>query len=287
MFKPKAAGLTINNVSNDYMMTEEDQKSYVPLFNTNKIRALVLGDTGAGKTTFMVNLIKTGSILFTKLHIIAPEPTLMQGMYRKLTEHFNGEPDENGNTKDIVRLWVINEYMPDVEDFEADEQHFVIIDDWITQDNEIIKKISSLVVRGSRRKMHIFMLSQKYKSAVPTTIRDNCNVFILFGTTSRKTIIDIGDDHFSSFSKSDYDNFIPKLKQKAHNFLIMLKNTPADKAFSINNEYYIPKDVRSDMTTERLREKLRVGIRPGLLNSSRNANSDKDNSSDREEGSNE
>jgi hypothetical protein len=169
-----------NTITNIYKKIPKNllPKYNNPNFNNHKLkvpfRIVVVGASGSGKTNVAVEIMRRMDETFNDITIItknADEP-IYNYLKTKMT------PEELTILEGI-------ESIPDLEDFDPEDQHLVIFDDLVLEKNQ--KKIEEYFIRGRKRNISMMYLTQSYYKT-PRPIRLNSNYLILKKLASKRDL---------------------------------------------------------------------------------------------------
>ena len=175
------------------------------------IRGLIVGKSGCGKTTLLLNLLlKPGWLDYDTLFVFGK--SLFQPEYKILRTAFaEGLPKEY-----ILRLFnmrneIQNSQFPDPRELNSEDKNLMIFDDLLLEKQN---KTESYYVRGRHSNVDCFYLAQNYFKLPRQTIRENSNLICLF-RQDLKSLNHIYNDHvgddmtkeeFRRFCKNCWDN---------------------------------------------------------------------------------
>lgn len=235
------------------------------------IRSVVVGKSGCGKTTLLLNLLLTpGYLDYNKLFVFGK--SLFQTEYQIIKRSFDeGLPKHcilnvfmmneeivknadcsvddviHGIAKQIpvksdikVEYFEEAEDVPDPRDLDKNDKNLLIFDDLILSKQN---KIEDYYTRGRHSNVDCIYLSQNYFKLPRQTIRENANLFILF-PQDLKNINHIFNDHVSSdMEKDEFRSLCRSAWRGSHSFLtIDLSSPPESGRYRINfDDFYIPK----------------------------------------------
>lgn len=129
-------------------------------------RMCIVAPSGSGKTNFLLNLIKIMSVnkgTFADIYIITANKD--EPLYNYLEGEIDGIFIKEGLNS-----------LPNLDDFDKDYNHLVVLDDMITQKN--LKPICDYFIRARKQNVSVVFLSQSYY-AIPKVIRLNSNYLVL------------------------------------------------------------------------------------------------------------
>jgi type IV secretory pathway VirB4 component len=163
-------------------------KSHNPNYETHYIevpfRMLIIGSSGSGKTLTLYNLLRAFSGTFQNIYIITknkhePIYELIENKFKKINE----------NPKAKVKYHVeVNEgikSIPNLDEFNKEEQSLIIFDDLILEKNQ--KKIEEAYTRCRKLNISVIYISQSY-FPVPKIIRQNLSYLIIKQVSSQRNL---------------------------------------------------------------------------------------------------
>ncbi len=211
--KPKKKkGGSSSNVQNIYEKIPKDMilKSDNPNVHLHNFqppfRLVCVAPSGSGKTNFIVDLISKFS---------APP----KGTYNTITIITRNADEPLYNflkTKDdgiVIKEGLSN--LPNLDDFDKELQHLVVLDDLVLQKN--LDRVASYYIRCRKLNVSVCFLSQSY-FAIPKIIRQNSNYLVLLklsGDRELKLILSEGglgiekDDLLKLYNYATKEKFSP------------------------------------------------------------------------------
>jgi hypothetical protein len=129
-------------------------------------RMCIVAPSGSGKTNFLLNLIKIMSVnkgTFADIFVITANKD--EPLYNYLEGEIDGIYIKEGLSN-----------LPNLDDFDKEYNHLVVLDDMITQKN--LKPICDYFIRARKQNVSVVFLSQSYY-AIPKVIRLNSNYLVL------------------------------------------------------------------------------------------------------------
>lgn len=212
----------INGKVIEYKMKVRDRWNPEPL-PRNEILALICGQSGCGKSTYILRLLPNIAPKFLK-HVIVLSRIEGNEIYNAINEWCK----KHDITYDFTSN--VNESMDIIENrindkLKEDEHICCIFDDWneasrSEKSNSYNKVSIEMMTKGRNYKIHSVYITQQYV-AIPTVIRVNANILIVFTMTDKNAKISICKD-FTSLTGIDEDTFyylMDKIKIK-HSYLL-------------------------------------------------------------------
>ena len=215
--------------------------------NNNKllpksIRGIIVGKSGCGKTTLLLNLVlRKGWLDYNNLQVF--RKSLFQPEYKILKSSFEKKlPKEV-----ILKLFNVQDEIdklnassvPDPEDLDASKNNLMIFDDLqLTKQN----KCENYYIRGRHSNVDCFYLAQNYFLLPRQTIRENTNFICLFPQDD-KNVDHIYRDHVSSdMKKEEFKKFCKHCWSQPHGFAAIDLSSKKDygKYRSGFDDFYIP-----------------------------------------------
>lgn len=209
-------------------------------FGIYKISALVIGSSGSGKTSFVLNLLFSDKLDCDNLVLIIPEESCYSGLYSSLIK-FKKVKTHNGRIINVHVIVINKTPFPTVRQFQEANlvKCCIIVDDFVScinkRDFEVLKSYTTQISRVSESKL--FVLVQDYRK-LSVTFRSNFTIFILFTSSVHRAVFDSTIDLFNGYiPKSVVDNFYTTFKQIRYKPLILVNNAPKDKSIIFDNSY--------------------------------------------------
>lgn len=232
----------------DLSWNEMQYKRFNHSLLPKSIRGVIIGKSGCGKTTLLLNLLlNTGWLDYNQLSIFGK--SLFQPEYRILKKAFEEKlPKEAiiqlfNNQEEIMSLdaspetiveemsknlryksdikcsfYETSEDVPDPRELNPNNKNLMIFDDLLLEKQN---KCESYYIRGRHSNVDCFYLSQNYFKLPRQTIRENANFIVLF-PQDLKNINHIYNDHVSSDMSNDEFRILCKNTwEQPHGFVVI------------------------------------------------------------------
>ena len=190
MFKFKECqGLKLDYENLDKVLGSED-RTVNEYFGIYKLSLLVIGGSGAGKSTWILNMILSDKIKCDCIILILPQESANSGLYKKLIEH-SCIQCPNGKFIKIASFIINKDKLPTIKELQKAKlkNPCIIIDDWINlvnrNDFNLIKQYTTQISRVSG--CTLCVLVQNYKK-LDITFRSNFTIFVLFLSNVHKPV---------------------------------------------------------------------------------------------------
>jgi len=142
-------------------------------------RMLIIGASGTGKTSTLLNLIKVMSNTFNRICIITKDK--QEPLYQYLF-------DATGGKKGNVTIENFDEKgLPDLKEFNSETNSLIVMDDLVNQSEKEQKPIAEYYIRARKKGVSLVYISQSF-FAIPKMIRNNVNYIILKQVASQRNL---------------------------------------------------------------------------------------------------
>jgi len=165
-------------------------------------RMALLGASGGGKTNVICCLVFY-YLYFDSLTLLIKD--VDEDKYKYIVDYIEKVNELRVELKkEPIELNVYTDAseLKDVNEFDCNKQHLLIIDDFINENSKIQHHISEYFIRGRKHGISVIYQAQSFL-ALDKTIRKNCNYIILFDLGKRELLtikqfysITISDDLF-------------------------------------------------------------------------------------------
>ena len=217
------------------------------------VRAIIVGKSGCGKTTFVTSLLLKPDVMdYNKLMVCGrslhqPEyevirsgfdKGLSKNQVRTLFRKQDGIMEQGGvdkvlSTVDICKGGINASFFNDVEmipdptEHDASQRNLLVLDDVMLGPQN---KVEAYFTRGRHNNVDVIYITQSYFRLPRHTIRENANLFIFFAQDG-KNLVHIFHDHCSGDGIS-FDLFSAMCndwwRQGKHNFITIDLSKPVN-----------------------------------------------------------
>lgn len=186
----------------------------------------MIGGSGAGKTTALIDLIDRYGPKFYKIMVYSGSG-YEEPLYQYLIKQIPG-----------IETYDTLADMPFLNEIEGDptQEKLIIFDDFINSNSKEMKKISDYFIAGRKRGFTVICLSQNYTS-IPKNITRNTNYFMLFKLNDRASLNTIIKNHnIHDLPTEDFKELYNYATKKKGDFL-MLDLKGGIKKWSIRHNF--------------------------------------------------
>lgn len=241
-FKLKECGnLKLNYDNLDNILGSED-RTINEYFGIYKLSLLVIGGSGAGKSTWILNMILSNKIKCDCIILILPQESANSGLYKKLIEH--KAININDRIIKIVSFIINKDELPTIKDLQKAKltNPCIIIDDWINsvnkQDFNLIKQYTTQISRVSG--CTLCVLVQNYKK-LDITFRSNFTIFVLFLSNVHKPVYENTIENLfnGNITKDQEEKLYEELKGIKYKPLILINGADDNKNMIFDDCYVL------------------------------------------------
>ena len=244
-------------VSPNYALHTQNNRVNNPLL-PNNLRLLICGKSGSGKTIVLLNLLlNEGWLDWNKLFVFGK--SLFQEEYEMLRKGI-----ESGMTKKELRnlfqkspgsdyeklscqFFTEPETIPDPSELSPEDKNIFVFDDVLQCTQE---KPAAYFTRSRHSNCDCIYISQNYFKVERGSVRENCNVIILF-PQDQKNLLHIYGDHASSdISFPEFKQFCKRVWSTKRNFVVIdLTSTVENGKFRRNfKDFYFPDELEQQIS---------------------------------------
>ena len=213
-----------DNIKNYYdvigsgVKSKPQDKNYKNHYIKTPARICILGQSGAGKSNAVINLISRFGHIFYKM-VIFSGSTSDEPLYNYLKEKIEG-----------VEMYSDINDVPNLKDSEEDNKNYqklIIFDDFITLNKKELNKIFEYAIASRKFGWTCIFLAQNYTS-IPKIITRNCDYYIMFRLNDNVSINNIMKNHnVDNIDKNLFKSFYVNATEKPMDFfMIDLKGEP-------------------------------------------------------------
>ena len=233
-------GLKLDYENLDKVLGSED-RTVNEYFGIYKLSLLVIGGSGAGKSTWILNMILSNKIKCDCIILILPQESANSGLYKKLIEHKAIEC-QDGRVIKIASFIINKDELPTIKELQKAKlkNPCIIIDDWInsvnTHDFNLIKQYTTQISRVSG--CTLCVLVQNYKK-LDITFRSNFTIFVLFLSNVHKPVYENTVENLfnGNITKDQEENLYNELKGIKYKPLVLINGAEDNKNIIFDDCY--------------------------------------------------
>jgi len=178
---------------------------------------LIIGASGTGKTSTLLNLIKVMSNTFTRICVITKDKN--EALYSYLYDATGGK---HGN----VSIENIDEKgLPDLKEFHSDQNSLIVLDDLVNESAKKQQPISDYYIRARKKGVSLVYISQSFYH-IPKLIRSNVNYIILKQVASQKNLTMILKDFSLGITREQAMEMYKDATKEFTSFLLLDLDNP-------------------------------------------------------------
>jgi GTPase SAR1 family protein len=189
---------------------------------------LVVGDSGSGKTSTLMNLIYNMPGTFEEIIICC------KSKHEPLYEFIE---DRYAKDKSIKIMEFNNDGLPDIDKTDKEKQRLLIYDDLVNEKDQ--KGICESFIRARKKNCSLCYLSQSYY-AVPKLIRNNLTYILIKQLSSLRNLTMILREYSLGVDKKIFKQVYDDATSDKMGFLLLDLEGDKEKRFRSGfNEYYV------------------------------------------------
>jgi hypothetical protein len=197
--------------------------NYKKIFISHPFRMIVCSYSGGGKTNFILNLIYNTPSTFGKIVICTKNKD--EPLYNFLEEKI----------KDGLTIVEGIDNIPNLDEFDKNEQSLVIFDDLVLEKNQ--KLIAEYYIRCRKLNCSVAYLSQSF-FGIPKVIRGNANYIVLKKLANLRDINLLISEYNLGIDKDKMISMYKKATSEQDNFMIIDAGADDEHKFRIGwNEF--------------------------------------------------
>ena len=190
-------------------------------------RMLIVGNSGSGKTSTLMNLIYNMPGTFEEIIICCKSKA--EPLYEYLEDKFK----KDGSVK-IMEF--AKDGLPDIDKFDKETQRLLVFDDLVNEKDQ--KQICEAFIRARKKNCSLCYLSQSYY-AVPKMIRNNLTYIIIKQLSSLKNLTMIMNEYSLGIDKKKMKEIYDDSTRDRMGFLMLDLEGDKEKRFRSGfDEYY-------------------------------------------------
>ena len=202
-----------------------------PLYHQHHIkipfRMLIVGNSGSGKTSTLMNLIYNMPDTFEEIIICCKSKA--EPIYEFLEDKYK-------KNKEVKIMEFGKDGLPDIDKMDKEQQRLIVFDDLVTEKDQ--KQICEAFIRARKKNCSLCYLSQSYY-AVPRLIRANLTYIIIKMVSSLKNLTMILREYSLGVDKKIFKQIYDDATSNKMNFLLLDLEGDKDKRFRSGfDEYY-------------------------------------------------
>jgi ABC-type dipeptide/oligopeptide/nickel transport system ATPase component len=206
-------------------------KQHNPHFDKHHIkipfRMLIVGNSGSGKTSTLMNLIYNMSDTFEEIIICCKSKA--EPLYEFLEDKYTKD-------KSVKIMEFGKDGLPDIDKFDKEKQRLLIFDDLVNEKNQ--KAIEEAFIRARKKNCSLAYLSQSYY-AVPKMIRNNLTYIIIKQLSSLKNLTMIMREYSLGVDKKEMKEMYDDATSDKQGFLMLDLEGDKEKRFRSGfNDFY-------------------------------------------------
>ena len=206
-------------------------KQHNPAYEKHHIkipfRMLIVGNSGSGKTSTLLNLIYNMPDTFQEIIICC------KSKHEPLYEFLE---DKYSKDKSVKIMEFGKDGLPDIDKMDKGQQRLLVFDDLVNEKDQ--KAICESFIRARKKNCSLCYLSQSYY-AVPKLVRNNLTYIIIKQLSSLKNLTMIMREYSLGIDKKELKEMYDDSTSDKQGFLMLDLENDKDKRFRSGfNDYY-------------------------------------------------
>ena len=195
-----------------------------PYIPDHPYRILIIGGSGSGKTTALLNLIHNQSDI-DKIYLYVKDPYEDKYQYLINKRECVGINHLNDPKVFIEYSNDMHNVYKSIDNYNSDKENKVLIDfDDMIADMINNKKLNSIVtelfIRSRKLNKSLVFISQSYFK-VPKDVRNNSTHFFIMKIPNKRELQQIAINHSSDINSGDFIEIYRKCTDKPYSFLVI------------------------------------------------------------------
>lgn len=205
-------------------------KQHNPAYEKHHIkipfRMLIVGNSGSGKTSTLLNLIYNMPDTFEEVIIVCKSKA--EPLYEFIEDKYAKDKS--------IKIIEFKDGLPDIDKMNKEQQRLLVFDDLVNEKNQSI--ICEAFIRARKKNCSLCYLSQSYY-AVPKLIRANLTYIIIKQLSSLKNLTMIMREYSLGIDKKEMRDIYEDSTRDKQSFLMLDLEGDKEKRFRCGfNEYY-------------------------------------------------
>ena len=208
-------------------LTKQNNPHYEKHFIKIPFRMLIVGNSGSGKTSTLMNLIYNMPDTFEEIIICCKSKA--EPIYEFLEDKYK-------KNKEVKIMEFGKDGLPDIDKMDKEQQRLLIYDDLVNEKDQ--RAICESFIRARKKNCSLCYLTQSYY-AVPKMIRNNLTYIIIKQLSSLKNLTMIINEYSLGVDKKAMKEMYDDATKEKMGFLMLDLEGDRDKRFRSNfDEFY-------------------------------------------------
>jgi len=215
-------------VKKDYDINDEIDNKIHPLLPKSPFRMLITGTSGAGKSNLVLCMILK-MLVYDKIYVYSKH--LEQDKYKFLKQHLENM-EKAMEDMDCLKIKILEQWnntldnLPNIETYDKEYRHLVIIDDFATCSKKDMTQITNYFVRGRHHNISVIFLTQLYFKC-NRDIRLNTSYLCMFNSFNRREITSLSCELGGDLPKGMFNKIYNAILSEKYGFMY-IDNTTSD-----------------------------------------------------------